>query len=95
MTASPWDAKAAFMGFLTVYPTPERFKLLDLMGTRAILVDGRRERRAPALAALLERLELRWLEGDDLAALDPEGGALANVNTPEDYARLAAREPGP
>jgi molybdopterin-guanine dinucleotide biosynthesis protein A len=41
-----------------------------------------------ALAALLARLEVHWLEGDDLAALDPAGGALANVNTPEDYARL-------
>ncbi len=63
-------------------------------------------RRAPALAAarqclargklalnaMLDGLEVRWLEGADLAALDPEGRALANVNTPADYARLAARE---
>jgi molybdopterin-guanine dinucleotide biosynthesis protein A len=48
-----------------------------------------------ALAALLERLEVRWLEGGDLAALDPSGLALANVNTPSDYARLAARESRP
>jgi molybdopterin-guanine dinucleotide biosynthesis protein A len=45
-----------------------------------------------ALRALLERLDVRWLEGDDLAALDPGGSALANVNTPDDYARLVARE---
>ena len=45
-----------------------------------------------ALKAMLDRLDVRWLEGDDLSALDPYGSALANVNTPEDYARVAARE---
>ncbi len=42
-----------------------------------------------ALGALLDQLEVRWLEGEDLAAVDPGGRALANVNTPEDLARLA------
>jgi molybdopterin-guanine dinucleotide biosynthesis protein A len=50
------------------------------------------ERETLALSALLARLELRWLEGDDLAALDPGGAALVNVNTPDDYARLVASE---
>jgi molybdopterin-guanine dinucleotide biosynthesis protein A len=45
-----------------------------------------------ALGAMLDRLGVRWLEGEDLAALDPSGRALANVNTPDEYARLAARE---
>ena len=45
-----------------------------------------------ALKAMLDRLDVRWLEGDDLSALDPHGSALANVNTPDDYARVAARE---
>ena len=63
-------------------------------------------RRAPALAAaerclaseslaltsLLAQLDVRWLEGGDLAAIDPEGTALGNINTPDDYARLLARE---
>ena len=63
-------------------------------------------RRAPALAAaqrclaseslalqnVLAQLDVRWLEGDDLAAIDPEGEALGNINTPDDYARLLARE---
>lgn len=63
-------------------------------------------RRAPALAAaqhclargklalnaMLDGLAVSWLEGDDLASLDPDGRALANVNTPDEYARLAARE---
>jgi len=65
-------------------------------------------RRAPALAAarislsrgklslmsVLDQLAVRWLEGDDLDAVDPGGLALYNVNTPDDYARLAAREAG-
>jgi molybdopterin-guanine dinucleotide biosynthesis protein A len=46
-----------------------------------------------ALMALLDRLAVRWLEGDDLAALDPDGAAFANVNTPGDYARVAAQTP--
>ena len=48
-------------------------------------------REALALGALLDCLTVCWLEGDDLAALDPDGLALANVNTPNDYARLVAR----
>lgn len=45
-----------------------------------------------AVASMLDQLGVRWLEGDDLAAVDPAGLALANVNTPDDYARLLARE---
>jgi molybdopterin-guanine dinucleotide biosynthesis protein A len=44
-----------------------------------------------ALKSVLAQLDVRWLEGEDLAALDPRGAALANVNTPEDYARLLAQ----
>jgi len=51
---------------------------------------------ALALAGVLDGLSLQVIEGDDLAALDPEGLALFNVNTPEDRAeferRTAARE---
>ena len=43
-----------------------------------------------ALSALLGALATRYLEGDDLRAVDPEGTALLNVNTPEDLARAAA-----
>jgi hypothetical protein len=31
-----------------------------------------------------------WLEGHDLALVDPGGRALVNVNTPEDLARFEA-----
>lgn len=30
-------------------------------------------------------LETRWVEGDELSELDPEGLCLLNVNTPADY----------
>jgi len=45
---------------------------------------------ALALHGLLDALGARYLEGDDLAALDPDGRALLNVNTPADHARAEA-----
>jgi molybdopterin-guanine dinucleotide biosynthesis protein A len=61
-------------------------------------------RRAPALAAvrarlaagrlavqgLLDDLTPDWLEGADLARVDPRGTALANVNDERDLARVRA-----
>lgn len=44
-----------------------------------------------ALHALLGALEVQWLEGSDLAALDPEGTVLENLNTPEALAAFRAR----
>ncbi|HEU4430064.1 MAG TPA: molybdenum cofactor guanylyltransferase [Myxococcota bacterium] len=58
-----------------------------LSAARRSLASGRL-----ALMSVLDQLALRWLEGDDLAAVDPDGHALRNVNTPDDYAQLAARE---
>jgi molybdopterin-guanine dinucleotide biosynthesis protein A len=46
-----------------------------------------------ALHELLAALRVHWLEGDDLAAVDPDGAALANVNTPEDLLAFQARAP--
>lgn len=43
-----------------------------------------------SLHGLLDAVETRYLEGDDLAALDPDGRALLNLNTPEDHARAEA-----
>ncbi len=42
-----------------------------------------------ALSALLDALATRYLEGDDLRGVDPDGTALTNLNTPEDVARLS------
>jgi molybdopterin-guanine dinucleotide biosynthesis protein A len=44
-----------------------------------------------ALHELVAKLDARLLEGDDLRAVDPEGLALANANTPEEWARLERR----
>jgi molybdopterin-guanine dinucleotide biosynthesis protein A len=43
-----------------------------------------------ALHALVAQLDARFVEGGDLRALDPDGTALANANTPEEWARLEA-----
>jgi molybdopterin-guanine dinucleotide biosynthesis protein A len=40
-----------------------------------------------ALSALLAAIETRYLEGDDLRAVDPGGVALTNLNSPEDLTR--------
>jgi molybdopterin-guanine dinucleotide biosynthesis protein A len=55
----------------------------------------------PAIEASLDRgafravsffkdVKVRWVQGDELAKLDPNGLALTNLNTPEDY--LQAKE---
>jgi molybdopterin-guanine dinucleotide biosynthesis protein A len=52
---------------------------------RANLASGRL-----ALHELLESVDTSWLEGADLALVDPEGAALLNANRPEDLARAEA-----
>jgi molybdopterin-guanine dinucleotide biosynthesis protein A len=47
-----------------------------------------------ALQGLLAGLGLATLAGADLAAFDPAGAVLANVNTPEDWALARARLEG-
>jgi len=41
-----------------------------------------------ALHGLFGEVDTAWLEGEDLARLDPEGLALTNMNTPEELARV-------
>jgi molybdopterin-guanine dinucleotide biosynthesis protein A len=50
-----------------------------------------------ALWELLDGIELSILDAPDLRAVDPRGHALANANTPEEWARLEAllRQPRP
>ncbi len=43
-----------------------------------------------AAQGLLSELQASYLEDGDLAELDPEGSALANLNTPEDLKRAEA-----
>ncbi len=44
-----------------------------------------------ALVGLLEEVRVSYLEGPDLRAVDPDGSALFNVNTPEEFERLRER----
>jgi molybdopterin-guanine dinucleotide biosynthesis protein A len=44
-----------------------------------------------ALTGLLEEVRVSYLEGPDLLAVDPDGSALFNANTPEEFERLQAR----
>ncbi len=54
---TPWNESSAFMGTLLRGPAPERLKLLDLLGVRAVVVDGRPEQRPRALQPIAERYE--------------------------------------
>jgi molybdopterin-guanine dinucleotide biosynthesis protein A len=47
-----------------------------------------------ALHGLLAELRLETLAGADLLAVDPTGAALANANTPEEWAQARARIEG-
>jgi len=44
-----------------------------------------------ALVDLLGELRVSYLEGPDLRAVDPDGSALFNANTPEDFEQLRER----
>ena len=44
-----------------------------------------------ALVGLLEGVRVRYLEGSDLQAIDPDGSALSNLNTPEEFQQLRER----
>ena len=69
--------------------------LCALYRREAVLGEARARLAARRLALheLLGALSVWWLEGDDLAALDPAGRVLANVNTPEDLAALGGALP--
>ena len=56
---------------------------IALAAARAQLAAGRF-----ALHELVSRLDARFLEGDDLRRIDPDGTALANANTPDEWSLL-------
>jgi molybdopterin-guanine dinucleotide biosynthesis protein A len=66
--------------------------LCALWGREAVLprARARLEGGRLALHELAAELDAAVLEGADLVAADPEGLALANANTPEEWERLAA-----
>jgi len=59
---------------------------------RALLpgVDARLRAGELAVHAMLSGLTVEWIEGADLAALDPDGHSFFNVNAPEDLRRAEA-----
>lgn len=78
---------------LPATPDAKLQPLCALYRREAVLPRARQHLAAGRLALheLLEDLEVRTLTGPDLAAVDPEGLALSNVNTPEQLAALLAR----
>lgn len=61
---------------------------------RATVLGPARDRLAGdalSVRGLLDEIETRWFEGAELVAADPDGLALLNVNTPEEFAEAEAR----
>jgi hypothetical protein len=54
---TPWNDSSAFMGMLLRGPAPERLKLLDLLGVRAVIVDGRPQQRPRAFESIVARYD--------------------------------------
>lgn len=40
-----------------------------------------------SIAQMLPRMDVRYIEDEELRAIDPEGESFLNINTPEDYDR--------
>lgn len=89
---------------LIAWPVADAVVPRDDAGTHALCAIYRREpvlavarrllaEERLAMRALLEAVETRYLEGADLAAVDPDGSALRNLNTPEDLATAERSEP--
>jgi molybdopterin-guanine dinucleotide biosynthesis protein A len=100
-TDLPLVHEALLLG-LCAWPEADAVLARDAQGPQPLCAVYRRERVLPAaqrrLAAgsplalrdLLAELEVHVLPPDVQAALDPDGTALWNVNTPEDRARAEA-----
>jgi molybdopterin-guanine dinucleotide biosynthesis protein A len=75
-----------------------RHALCALLHRERVLAPARRRLAAGELAlqGLFAEVDTAWLEGEDLARLDPRGAAFANLNTPDDLARAELRlaDPG-
>lgn len=53
-------------------------------------LDARLQAGQLALHTMLEEAAAAWIEGADLAALDPDGRSFFNINTPDDLRRADA-----
>jgi molybdopterin-guanine dinucleotide biosynthesis protein A len=70
-----------------------RHALCALFARERALAVARRRLAAGELSlqGLFAELDAAWLEGEELARLDPEGLALTNLNTPEERAQAERR----
>ena len=70
-----------------------RHALCALLSRERVLAVAKRRLAAGQLAlhGLFGEVGTAWLEGEDLARLDPDGLALTNLNTPDDLARVERR----
>lgn len=70
-----------------------RHALCALLSCERVRPVARRRLAAGELSlyGLFDEVGTAWLEGEDLARLDPEGLALTNMNTPEELARVERR----
>ncbi len=89
---------------LVAWPEADAVVPRDADGAHPLCALYRRESALPvarrhlaeqrlALSALLDALATRYLEGEDLRAVDPDGTALTNLNTLEDVARIGGSRP--
>jgi len=53
-------------------------------------LDTRLQAGRLALHTMLEEVFTIWIEGGELAALDPDGRSFFNINTPDDLRRADA-----
>jgi molybdopterin-guanine dinucleotide biosynthesis protein A len=100
-TDLPLVGEALLLG-LCAWPEADAVLARDSLGPQPLCAVYRRERVLAvasrrlaegsrlALRDLLAELETRVLPADVQAALDPDGTALCNVNTPEDLAHAEA-----
>jgi molybdopterin-guanine dinucleotide biosynthesis protein A len=80
-------------GVRTTAPSAGSHPLCGVYDVAAALPVAREHLAAGRLAlrAMLDRLQVDFVEGDDLAALDPDGHALDNANTPQEWVAVEAR----
>jgi molybdenum cofactor guanylyltransferase len=69
-----------------VHPLCAAWRVSAAAVVRRVLDGGAR-----AVGAALDVLRVRYVEGEPLAAFDPHGWLLHNINTPDDYARAIGR----
>jgi molybdopterin-guanine dinucleotide biosynthesis protein A len=82
-----------FEGYDAVVPRSggRPFPVCAVYSVRCLpVIDRRIDRCLLKTDGILNEINTRWVTGDELEHLDPEGVALTNLNTPEDYEKAKA-----